>query len=43
MIEFQLELSPELPPIIGNADYDELLELFTDIDESLPRARRTRP
>ena len=39
MIEFQFQLSPELPPISGNADYAQLLELFTDVDELLTRSQ----
>ncbi len=33
MLAFQNELCPELPPVVGNQDFNELLALLTRVDE----------
>ena len=33
MLAFQNELCPELPPVVGNQDFSELLALLTRVDE----------
>ena len=33
MLPFQNELCPELPPVVGNQDFYELLALLTRVDE----------